>query len=229
VKAIVVRLLAGWIAGASCCLYAQPSPLDTFTSPDGSLSVVTKSTVMPNGDYHFDFWIVSKDGRRQSLLNRGETGMTSSYPAGFRFSVNSQWLVRMQKIAAGESTLFLYHREGLRFVPATSRQLGDLAWDFFSTQPDSSYASSAELSPETDLVAGMDNNYVSLGEHWSDSRYVVIDLSSGESATYPLGPWRCMYDTQTGHFSVPPEMAKFNCNRAKDQAADQEYWKKNHS
>jgi hypothetical protein len=194
---------------------AQPAPnfklsdQPSFTSPDGMLTV-EPYIQQPLGDSaHFEFWVFDKSRKHACQLNRGETGDSSVYPAGFRFSPNSEWLVRMQKTDAGTSTLFLYHREGLRFVPATARALGDLAWDYFDTLPDSQIAT-GNLSPETDLIAGMENNYTSLGEHWPDSRYIVIGLSSGESGTTPVGPWHCVYDTQTGHFSVPPDFAKFN-------------------
>ena len=131
----------------------------------------------------------------------------------------------MQKTAAGVSTLFLYHREGQSFVPANARQLGDLAWDFLSTQPDDpTVISGVELSPETDLVAGMPDNYAQLGEHWPNSRYIVIDLFSGESDSYPFGPWRCVYDTQTAKFSVPPDCAQFNRTNAARQKNDQRAW-----
>jgi len=141
--------------------------------------------------------------------------LLTEYGAGFRFSLDSQWLIRMQKIAAGESTLFLYKRDGFRFVPATAKPLGDLAWDYFFTRPESHGIDRSNLSPETILVKGMDDNYAWMGQRWPDSRYIVISLSSGESGTTILGPWRCAYDTKTGIFSVPPDFAKFNLKSEK--------------
>jgi hypothetical protein len=210
----------------SCLLHATTTPDTELTSPDGKASVTGQSSRNPDGSFHFDFrvWVVGKDGRRQSQLNPGETGDSSSYPAGFRFSPDSQWLVRTQKIAAGESTLFLYHRAGDLFVPATARQLGDLAWDYFLSRPGSPDVDREDLSPETRLVGGMESNYANLDEHWPDSRYLVIDLTSGESGTYPLGPWRCVYDTQTGEFSVPPDAVEFNEGNAEKNRDDQRAW-----
>ena len=51
-------------------------------------------------------------GKNGALLNRDEDIDLAGYPAGFRFSRNSQWLVRMQKLGAGYHTLFLYRRTG---------------------------------------------------------------------------------------------------------------------
>jgi hypothetical protein len=59
------------------------------------------------------------DLRRRSsawfLLNPGEGDDLAGYRAGFRFSPDSQWLVRMQKLGSGSQTLFLYKRKGLNF------------------------------------------------------------------------------------------------------------------
>jgi hypothetical protein len=183
-----------------------------LVSPDGTILV--EQYFKPGDGYVFQFWTFDREHKHPALLNPGETDATAGYSAGFRFSPDGHWLVRMQKIAAGESTLFLYRREGDHFVSATDHPLGDLAWDYFFSRPESHGIDRSNLSPETILVKGMDNNYASLGEHWPDSRYIVIDLSSGESGTAVLGPWRCVYDTKTGHFSVPDDFARFNQHAA---------------
>jgi hypothetical protein len=41
----------------------------------------------------------------------------------------------MQKLGAGYHTLMLYRRNGYRFSSATSKPLGDLAWDDFFSLP----------------------------------------------------------------------------------------------
>jgi hypothetical protein len=177
-------------------------------SPDGSIEV--RQYVKPGNDDVFQFWTFDRNHQHPHLLNPGETGLMAEYGAGFRFSTDSHWLVRMQKIAAGESTLFLYHRQGFQFVPATPKALGDMAWDYFFSRPDAKGIDGSNLSPETDLVKGMDDNYAWMGEHWPDSRYIVISLGSGESHTVELGPWRCVYDMKTGKFSVPSDIDAFN-------------------
>jgi len=182
-------------------------------SPDGTIEV--RQYFKPGDDYVFQFWTFDRNHHHAHLLNPGESGTITEYGAGFRFSPNSQWLVRMQKVAAGESTLFLYKRNGAQYFPATPKPLGDLAWDYFFTQPESKGVDSRNLSPETDLQKGMEDNYAWLGVHWPDSRYVVISLESGESHTTVVGPWQCRYDMKTGQFDVTPEMARFNRDAAK--------------
>jgi hypothetical protein len=151
------------------------------------------------------------------LLNRDEDKDLAHYPAGFRFSPNSQWLVRMQGTAAGFATLLLYKRDGNRFVPATQKPLGDLAWDYFFTQPASRGMPTEpdELNHKrADLLKGMEENYAWLGQKWPDSRYVVItlsfDIQGNERPTPWIEGWRCVYDTQTGKFSVPSAFAENN-------------------
>jgi len=198
-----------WAADAGPGAGFQKSDLEPATvSPDGTIQV--EQYFKPGDDYIFQFWTFDQHHQHPHLLNPGETGLMTEYGAGFRFSADSQWLVRMQKVAAGESTLFLYKRESVRFVPATAKPLGDLAWDYFFSRPEFKNLGDPTLSPETDLVKGMNDNYAWMGEHWPNSRYIVISLGSGESHTFVLGPWRCVYDTKTGTFSIPPDFAAFN-------------------
>jgi hypothetical protein len=58
----------------------------------------------------------------------------ADYPAGFRFTNDLKWLVRMQKTGSGESTLYLYRLDPQGFVPATKKPLGDLAWAYFKSR-----------------------------------------------------------------------------------------------
>src|SRR5260370_12025264 len=83
----------------------------------------------------FQFWTFDADHRHGFLLNPREGVDLAGYRAGFRFSPDSQWLVRMQKLGAGYQTLFLYRRNGYQFSPATTKPLCDLAWDYFFTTP----------------------------------------------------------------------------------------------
>ena len=152
------------------------------------------------------------------LLNADEDlDQLASYPAGFRFSPNSKWLVRMQGTGAGFATLLLYKREGDRFGPATRKPLGDLAWDFFFTQPASKDMPTepGELNHRrADLLKGMEENYTWLGVKWPDSRYIVItlsfDIQGNDKPTPWIDGWRCVYDTQTGTFSLPASFASHN-------------------
>ena len=143
----------------------------------------------------------------------------------FRFSLDSQWLVRMQKLGAGYHTLYLYRRNGLKFSPATKKPLGELAWDYFPNQPT---ARRMHRKPkdrdsldhlQANLLKGMEENYAWLGQHWPDSRYVVITLSFDSQGEKPKRPWiegwRCVYDTKTGTFSVPAVFADHNAQARK--------------
>jgi hypothetical protein len=186
----------------------KPASEPKSVSPDGQVEIQQFDKTGEN--YVFQFWTFDKDHKHAHLLNPGEKGSMTEYGAGFRFSRDSKWLVRMQKVAAGESTLFLYKRDGATYVPATKKAFGDMAWDFFFSQPEAQDIAHDNLSQETILVRGLDDNYAWMGEHWPDSRYIVVGLSSGESGTAAVGPWHCVYDTQTGTFSIPPDIATYN-------------------
>src|SRR5262245_27415682 len=69
---------------------------ETFTSPDGQVRIEQYSTERDN-DILYQFWIFDPL-QHGSLLNPGEDADLAGYRAGFRFSPDSQWLVRMQKI-----------------------------------------------------------------------------------------------------------------------------------
>ena len=106
-----------------------------FTSPDQKVRVEQYSKDRKDGGLLYQFWTFDSDRRHAFLLNPGEGDDLAGYAAGFRFSPDSQWLVRMQKLGAGYQTLFLYRRKGYQFSPATTKPLGDLAWDYFFSTP----------------------------------------------------------------------------------------------
>ncbi len=110
-------------------------PDDTFTSPDGQIRVEQYSKKKDEYDRVYQFWTFDQKHQNGALLNRDEDPDLAGYPAGFRFSRNSQWLVRMQKLGAGYHTLFLYRRTGDQFSSATRKPFGDMAWDYFFSQP----------------------------------------------------------------------------------------------
>ena len=196
----------------------QEAPV--FNSPDGKVRV--EQYVNKNeDDWLFQFWTFDADHRNPFLLNPGEGDDLAGYAAGFRFSPDSQWLVRMQKLGSGSQTLFLYKRKGWsQFLPATKKPLGDLAWDYFFTTPTSK---GMHRDPENPygldhafvaLIKGIEENYAWMGQHWPDSRYVVISLSfdmQGEDVKAPwIEDWHCVYDLKTGKFSVPADFAENN-------------------
>jgi hypothetical protein len=197
----------------------------TFTSPDRTIRVEQYSKDLKDQGLLFQFWTFDKDHRHPFLLNPGEGDDLAGYAAGFRFSPDSQWLVRMQKLGAGSQTLFLYRRKGYQFSPATTKPLGDLAWDYFFSTPASKGMHRDPKDPYAldhafaGQVKGMEENYAWMGEHWPDSRYIVISLSfdtQGEEKPSPwIEGWHCVYDLKTGAFSVPPDFAENNAKAFK--------------
>lgn len=199
---------------------------ETFTSPDGQARVEQYSTERDN-DILYQFWIFDPQ-QRGSLLNPGEDADLAGYRAGFRFSPDSRWLVRMQKVGAGFHTLLLYRRDGNRFLPATAKPLGELAWDYLFSLP---VSKGMQRHPEdagvlnhaqVHLLKGLDDNYAWLGKHWPDGRYLVLSLSfdiQGQKKPSPwVEGWRCVYDMKTGRFAVPPDFADDNARALKRRA-----------
>ena len=192
----------------------------SFISPDRQVRLEQYYKEGEDGASIYHIWTFDRAHRHAFLVNPGEDD--TNYAAGFRFSPDSQWLVRMQKLGSGSQTLLLYHRKGYEFLPATAKPLGDLAWDYFFTRPTSKGMRRDPDNPYgldhafVALIRGMEENYAWMGKHWPDSRYVVISLSfdmQGEDIKAPwIEDWHCVYDMKTGAFSEP---ADFDDNNAK--------------
>ncbi len=192
----------------------------TFTAPDGQIGVEQYSRKKDDDDLVYQFWTFDQKHQNGTLLNPGEDSDLAGYPAGFRFTHDSQWLVRMQKLGGGYHTLFLYRRAGDRFSPATPKPLGDMAWDYFFSQPvarkvhRTSRDSDSLNHKQVHLLQGMDDNYAGIGKRWPDSRYIALTLSfdsQGEDRPRPwITGWRCAFDTKTGQFSIPVDFARHN-------------------
>ena len=182
----------------------------TATSPDGATKVEQYAKISSDGDYTWQFWARHQD--KLTLLEPEQP----DYAAGFRFTNDSQWLVRMQKTAAGEGTLYLYHLGPQGFAAATRKPLGDLAWAYFNSRPDSRKIKKPDFHIEAVLLKGTDDNYRWMGEKWPVSRYVVITLSgdvlpNGKHGQLPsVRGWRCRYDVKQGRFDAPPDFAEHN-------------------
>jgi hypothetical protein len=197
-----------------------------FTSPDQKVRVEQYSKDTKDGGLLYQFWTFDRDRRHTFLLNPREGDDLAGYAAGFRFSPDSQWLVRMQKLGAGYQTPFLYRRKGYQFSPATTKPFGDLTWDYFFSTPASTGMHRDPKDPYAldhamvGLVKGMEENYAWLGRHRPDSRYIVISLSfdtQGEEKPSPwIEGWHCVYDLRTGAFSVPPDFADNNAKAVKN-------------
>jgi len=221
----VVAVAPAGAAGPRAGFKLNPEAI-VFTSPDQGMRVEQYAKDSEDGGRLYQFWTLDADHRHAFLLNPGEGDDVAGYAAGFRFSPDSQWLVRMQKLGAGSQTLFLYRRKGYRFSPATAKPLGDLAWDYFFGTPASKGMHRDPKNPyaldhaTVDLIKGLEENYAWLGEHWPDSRYIVIGLSFDMQGEEKPGPWiegwHCVYDLATGAFSVPPDFAENNAKAVKN-------------
>src|SRR5215813_79659 len=188
-------------------------PEFTRTSPDGVITIaqyLNKDTE----DYKWQFWV-----RREGTFTLLDPE-PADYPAGFRFTLDSKWVVRMQKTGAGESTLYLYRLTPQGFVPATKKPIGDLAWAYLKTRPEwQKVKKDPEYHISAGLLKGTDENYRWLGIDWPTNRYLLITLSGDadiksrkHQQTTVVHGWRCRYDLQTGKFDVPP---LFSNNNAK--------------
>ena len=101
------------------------------TSPDGATIVEQYAKTDADGNYTWQFW--ARRGDKLTLLKPEQ----QDYAAGFRFTNDSRWLVRMQKTGSGEADLYLYKLGPDGFVAATAKPLSDLAWVYFYSRPDS--------------------------------------------------------------------------------------------
>lgn len=215
-KVPLIGFIIVCIAGAATASPAGP-PADykldaqyTATSPDGATTIEQYAKDDPDNGYSWQFWV-----RRQGTFSLLEP-KPADYAAGFRFTNNSQWLVRMQKAGAGYADLYLYRLGAPGFVAATKKPLSDLAWDYYYSRPESRKIAKPDLHISAGLLKGVDDNYKSLGETWPDSRYVVITLSGELDPNAHHGQilqvrgWRCRYDLQTGEFDVPADFAANN-------------------
>jgi len=182
-------------------------PDNTSTSPDGATTIEQYAKVEADGNYAWQFW-----ARRQDKLTMLEPEQPD-YAAGFRFTNDSQWLVRLQKTGAGDASLYLYRLGPQGFTAATKKPLDELAWAYLKRQPDFRKVKKPDTHISAILVKGIDDNYRWMGENWPDSRYLVISLSGDNTERHQIRSvrgWRCRYDLQKGTFDVPPEFAGDN-------------------
>ena len=185
-----------------------------FTSPDGATKL--EQYMKDGGDFDVKWQVWARHGDQMTEL-KPEQG----YGAGFRFTNDSQWLVRMQKTGSGEQDLYLYHVEKGAFASATKTSLSDLAWAYFYGRPETKRFAKLDFHISANLVKGTEEAYRWLDVKWPDNRYLVISLA-GEYDKHPknvavkgLGGWQCRYDLATGKFDVPAMFAKENAEALK--------------
>ena len=208
-------LLCGLAAGTSAFAAGPPDGYKlnddhNEISPDKSTTVQQYAREGKDGGSSWQFW--ARHGDSFTMLGPEQ----DDYAADFRFTNDSQWLVRLQKTGSGEGTMYLYHLTAKGFVTATKKPIGDLAWDFFNSRPESKKVQRPDFHFYVGLLKGIADNYKSLGETWPDSRYIVIGLDGELEPTrthhqlFIIRGWRCRYDLTTGKFDVPDSFAKDN-------------------
>ena len=187
-------------------------PQWTRKSPDGATTIEQYKKINADDDWFWQFW--ARHQNAQTLLGPEQ----ENYVAGFRFTADSKWIVRMQKTGSGESTLYLYRLGAQGFVPATKKPLGDLAWAYFKSRPEwRKVKKDPEYHISANLLKGTEENYRWLGVDWPENRYLLISLSGDADIktrkpmqTGVVNDWRCRYDLQTGKFDVPPLFSNDN-------------------
>lgn len=196
-------------AGPPAGFVLSDDPDLAFTSPDGITKL--EQYMKDAGDWDVKWQVWARHGDEMTEL-KPEQG----YGAGFRFTQDSQWLVRMQKTGSGEQDLFLYHAENGAFVSATKKSLSDIAWAYFYGRPETKRFAKLDYHMSANLMKGTEDGYRWLGVTWPNNRYLVISLSGAfdkhpkNIAVKGLGGWQCRYDLQTGKFDVPAMFAKGN-------------------
>ncbi|WP_060239598.1 hypothetical protein [Burkholderia ubonensis] len=181
----------------------------TRKSPDGATTI--EQYKKHNADESLLWQLWARHQNKQTLLVPEQ----SFYPAEFRFTADSKWVVRMQKTGSGEATLYLYRLGPRGFVRATKQPLGDLAWAYLKRTPEWMQVKKPDFHLSADLLEAADENYHSLGVNWPASRYLLIALSGNvatknDHAVEALNGWLCRYDLQTGKFDVPPVLSRHN-------------------
>jgi hypothetical protein len=213
-------LVACGIGACSGAVAAQPAaPPAPYTieekytrkSPDGAIAI---EQYLNKDTDDWQFWV-----RRQGAFTRLDPE-PADYPADFIFVDDLKWIVRVQKIGSGTSTLHLYRLTPQGYLRAGRKPLGDLAWDYLKTRPDwRKLVKAPEYHTSAYLLTLTEENHRGPGVDWPANRYLVIALSGDADVkghkpmqTGVVKSWRCRYDLQTGKFDVP---ALFSDDNAK--------------
>ena len=127
----------------------------------------------------------------------------ADYGAGFRFSPDSQWLVRMQKMGGGWATLYwLPAPSGSNFTEATAKPLGEKAWDYYESVREALNLPSPNHHISADLVKGYEENYRWLGYDWPTGRYLIIPPLQRQQQNEVSHA----YDTKSQKFFIPNDL-----------------------
>jgi hypothetical protein len=216
------RLRGVWILLWLCIATAVPACADmpgagfklntdgTFVSPDQTIRVEQYAKTQKDERLLYRFWTFDGDHRHPFLLNPGENDELAGYRAGFRFSPTASGWCACKNWERVTRRSFCIAGMDINSHRRPKKTFGDLAWDYFFTTPASKGMPRDPKDPysldhaSAGLVAGMEENYAGLGQHWPANRYIVISLSfdiQGKEKPSPwIEGWRCVYDLKTGAF-----------------------------
>jgi hypothetical protein len=186
----------------------------TEKSTDGAITIEQYLNKDADDDWKWQFWV--RQAGTFTLLDPEPAG----YPAGFRFTGDLKWIVRMQKTGSGEQSLYLYRITPQGTVTTSKQPFGDLAWAYFKTRPEwRKIRKAPEYHITATLLKGLDDNYRWLGVDWPANRYLLVTLSGDADVkgrkpmqTGVVNGWRCRYDLQTGKFDAPALFSEGNAN-----------------
>ena len=104
-KVSLIGFMIAWAAGAAAQTAGPPADYKidtrfTATSPDGATTIEQYAKDDPDNGYSWQIWV-----RRQGALSLLDA-KPADYAAGFRFTNDSQWVVRMEKTGAGYADLY---------------------------------------------------------------------------------------------------------------------------
>jgi hypothetical protein len=191
---------------------------NTVKSPDGTVTIEQYAN-QDTDDWKWQFWVRAQGAF--TLLDPEP----ADYAADFIFTNDLKWIVRVQKIGSGTSTLHLYRLTPQGYVRASRKPLGDLAWDYLKSTPDWRKLKKApEYHDSVYLLEGLEDNYRGRGVDWPANRYLLIALSGDADVrgrkpmqTGVVNGWRCRYDLQTGKFDVPAVFSDGNAKAVMPQ------------
>src|SRR5882757_8041967 len=108
----IAMVAPAWAEGPGAGFKLNPKAT-VFTSPDRKVRLEQYAKTTEDGDLLYQFWTFDRAHRQAFLLNPDEDNALAGYQAGFRFSPDSQWLVRTQKTRSGFSNPLLVSQERL--------------------------------------------------------------------------------------------------------------------
>ena len=155
-------------------------------------------------------WVVStKDPGEHHLLppyrnEQGDDETAACEECAHYVSPDQKWILRWQKDTFA-STAYLYRREkGVKFVRATQKGFGDMAWEFLEERHKNSKKAAGLCQ---DLLRTWSTEF---GSWTDDSAKLRIKLSGHEKRSWMITDWTCDFNLKKGIFEEPASLKKHN-------------------